>query len=108
MDIAQKLQSDNLNIGVVDMFMLKPICKESLFNTIRKYKNIITLEEGFMNKGGMDSLVSNVLRDKNADIKLDNFGFDDNYVFKCGNREVLYEDGGISQKDIIDIVRNNT
>ncbi|MBN2591420.1 MAG: hypothetical protein JXA96_16260 [Sedimentisphaerales bacterium] len=106
LDIAQKLQSDNLNIGVVDVFTLQPIRKESLFNTIRNYKNIITLEEGFINKGGMDSLVTNILREKNADIKLKNIGFDDSYIFKCGNREKLYKAGDFSIEQISEVIKN--
>lgn len=105
LQLAKEFKIDNRNIGVIDMFMLKPICEGSLFELIKKYKTIITIEEGFVNKGGMDSLVSNLLRNKNSDIILKSFGFGDNYVFKCGDREVLYEAGGLCQKDMISIIK---
>ena len=87
--------------------MLKPICINSLFELLKKYKTVITIEEGFVNKGGLDSLISNLLRDKGAEVKLKSFGFSDNYVFKCGNREVLYEAGGFCQKDIVNIIKKS-
>ena len=107
LQLAKELQADNRNIGVIDMFMLKPICEDSLFELIKKYKTIITIEEGFVNKGGMDSLISNLLRDKDPDIKLKSLGFDDNYIFKCGDREVLYETSGFCQKGIVEIIKNS-
>ncbi len=107
LQLARELQADNCNIGVIDVFMLKPICEDSLFELIKKYKTIITIEEGFVNKGGLDSLISNLLRNKDADIKLKSLGFDDNYVFKCGDREVLYRTSGFCQKDIADVIKNS-
>ncbi len=104
---AKELQAANCNIGVIDVFMLKPMCQDSLFELIKKYKTIITIEEGFVNKGGLDSLISNFLRDKAPDIKLKSLGFDDNYIFKCGDREVLYEASGFCQKGIVDIIKNS-
>lgn len=104
---AKELQADNRNIGVVDIFMLKPIREDSLFDLLKKYKTIVTIEEGFLNKGGLDSLISNILRDRDTDIKLKSFGFGDNYVFKFGDREIVYEQGGLYQKDFVDIMKKN-
>ena len=107
LQVAKEFEADNRNIGVVDMFMLKPACEDSLFELIKKYKTIITIEEGFVNKGGLDSLISNLLRDKDSDIKLKSFGFSDDYIFKCGDRELLYEAGGFCQKDLVDIIKKS-
>lgn len=107
LQVAKELQADNYNIGIVDVFMLKPIDEDSLFESLKKYKTIVTIEEGFVAKGGMDSLISNLLRDKGAEIKLKSFGFSDNYVFKCSDKEVLYEAGGFCQKDIVNIIKKS-
>lgn len=107
LQLAKELQANNCNIGVIDVFMLKPICEKKIFDLLKKYKTIITIEEGFVNKGGLDSLISNLLRNKDADIKLKSLGFDDNYVFKCGDREVLYRTSGFCQKDIADVIKNS-
>ncbi len=82
------------------------ICStNALAELIKKYKAVVTIEEGFVNKGGLDSLVANVIRDKQADVKLKSIGFDDNYIFKCGDREVLYEAGGFCRKDIVETIK---
>lgn len=107
LQVAKEFKTDNRNIGVIDIFMLKPICEDSLFELLEKYKTIVTIEEGFVNKGGLDSLISNLLRDKDSDIKLKSFGFSDDYIFKCGDRELLYEAGGFCQKDLVDIIKKS-
>ncbi len=79
---VEKFYAKNENIGVVDVFILKPVNEETLFGILRKYKYIITLEEAFINIGGLDSLVSNVLHRRNSDIKLRSLGFEDRYTFE--------------------------
>ena len=59
--IANLLIDRYINIGVIDFFMLKPFKEELLFELLNKYDCVITLEEAFINKGGLDSLVSGVL-----------------------------------------------
>jgi len=107
--IAEELQVNNHNkIGVVDVFMLKPIDEETLFNILKKYKCVITLEEAFINKGGLDSLISDIIRRKKADMKLINLGFEDRYIFKSGSREFLSEISHFGEKDIIKAIEEET
>lgn len=102
--IANELQKDK-NIGVVDIFLLKPINEDLLFDSLKKYKFIVTIEEAFINKGGLDSLILNILRNKNSDIKLKNLGFKDEYVFKSGSRDYLYRLHGFDEENIIKIIK---
>lgn len=107
LQVAKEFKTDSRNIGVVDIFMLKPICEDSLFELIKKYKTIITIEEGFVNKGGMDSLISNLLRNKDADITLKSFGFGDEYIFKPGSRDYLSEVSHFGQRDIVNVIKES-
>lgn len=102
--VSQEVRKTNKNIGVIDVFMLKPVDENLLFDALRKYKTVITLEEAFINKGGLDCLVSNIITKRNADIRLKRFGFEDNYVFKSGGREFLAETNNFGEKDIINAV----
>jgi transketolase len=104
--IAEKFREVNRTIGVIDTFMLRPFNEGLFFETVKGYKTIVTLEEAFIGKGGLDSLVSNILRDKNSNIRLKRAGFDDKYVFESGNREFLSELGGFSEKDLMGIIEN--
>jgi len=102
--VAKELKSCNRNIGVIDVFMLKPINEDTLFTMLKHYKTVVTIEEAFKNKGGLDSLVSNALKARNADIRLKNLGFEDKYIFKSGGRDSLLEISHFGEKDIIRVL----
>ncbi len=89
------------NIGVIDVFLLKPIKEDLLFDSLKKYKFIVTLEEAFMNKGGLDSLMLNILKNKNSSIKLKNLGFKDEYIFESGGRNYLHKLNHLDEINII-------
>jgi transketolase len=103
--VARELQKDKINIGVIDVFLLKPVNEDLLFDSLKKYKFIVTIEEAFINKGGLDSLILNILKNKNSGIKLKNLGFKDEYVFKSGNRDYLYKLHGFDDENIIKIIK---
>ena len=93
------------NIGVIDAFILKPMNEKLLFQALKKYEHVITLEEGFINNGGLDSLVSKVLRDHQSNIKVKNLGFNDRYVFELGDRNYLHKLNGLDEASIIRIIK---
>ena len=107
--VVDKLAEEGIYVGVVDVFIIRPLDEESFFKTLSKYKCIITIEEAFVNKGGMDSLVISILNKKGSDIKFKNKGFHDSYVFKVGNRDYLHGliglDEGSIIKDIKDMIK---
>ena len=91
--------------GVIDVFMLKPVNEELLLNALSKYDFIITLEEAFINRGGLDSLISNVLNRHQSNIKLKKLGFDDKYVFDLGDRDHLHKINNLGEESIINTVK---
>ncbi|MFC1511451.1 transketolase family protein, partial [Candidatus Margulisiibacteriota bacterium] len=101
--VASLLKGENINTGVIDLFLLKPFNEDLLFDSLSKYSCVITLEEGFIRKGGLDSLVSQLLDKKDSNIKLRRMGFEDTYVFKIGSRDYLH---ALNQIDEQSIIRN--
>ncbi len=99
--VAKELQKDKINVSVIDIFLLKPFNEDLLFDHLKEYKCIVTIEEAFINKGGLDNLVSNILRDKDLHIKLMNFGFKDEYAFDIGSRSYLYQQNNFGKENII-------
>lgn len=95
-------------IGLIDIFMLRPLNENKLFNKIKNYKYIITMEEGFINKGGLDSLISSILDKMDIDnkIRLKRIGFEDRYEFRIGNREYLHKLNRLDEDSIINIINN--
>jgi len=92
-------------IGVIDVFMLKPVNEELLLNALNKYDFIVTLEEAFINRGGLDSLISNALNKHQSTIKLKKLGFDDKYVFDLGDRDHLHKINNLGEESVISTVK---
>lgn len=99
--VADELLSKKINVGVIDMFVLKPVNEDLLCDFLKNYQYIITLEEGFINSGGLDSLIANILTNKNSKIILKRMGFKDRYVFEMGNREYLHKLSGLDERNIL-------
>jgi transketolase len=93
------------NLGVIDVFILKPAKEELLFEALKQYEYIITLEEGFIGGGGLDSLIAKVLSDRHSIIKLKRLGFDDRYVFDLGDRNHLHKLNNLDEESIISAVK---
>ena len=66
---------DREKIGVIDVFLLKPLNERLFVKVLRKYECVITLEEGFINKGGIDSLVSSVIDNSSPQYPIEKNGF---------------------------------
>ena len=96
------------SIGVVDLFTIKPVNEESLLEVLRKYRTVITLEEAFVGKGGLDSLILGLLNAGQADVRVKCFGFKDEYIFKFGVRDFLHSQGGCDKKSVRDWILNQS
>lgn len=103
---ALKVAKEFQNIGVIDVFLLKPVDENSLFEVLKKYEYIITIEEAFINNGGLDSLISKIFRDHQLNVKLKNLGFNDKYVFEVGERDYLHKLNGLNEESIIKTIKN--
>jgi transketolase len=99
--VAEILKEENITVGLIDIFLIKPFDENLFYDSIKGYKNIITLEEGFINKGGMDSLVSNILENNRSKILLKRIGFKDSYTFEIGTRDYLHKLNNIDEDSII-------
>jgi len=92
-------------VGVVDVFGLKPADARPLFEAIRHYDSVVTVEEGFIKRGGLDSFVARVLTENGLRPKLTSLGIDDRYLFELGGRERLHRLCGIDEDGILAALR---
>lgn len=104
--IANFLADRHVNIGVIDFFVLKPFNEELLFKLLNQYRGVITLEEAFINKGGLDSLVSSVLDRRNSYLRVKRMGFEDAYVFDMGSRDHLHKLNNLDEESIIKFIED--
>ena len=101
LQVAEKFEEEGVSIGVIDVFLIKPLNEKLFLNALRKYNAVITLEEGFINNGGLDSLIQQIINKINKNIKFKNMGFNQRYVFDIGSREYLHKLNNLSQENII-------
>ncbi|MDP3791564.1 MAG: transketolase C-terminal domain-containing protein [Candidatus Omnitrophota bacterium] len=98
--VVEKLSQEDIDIGLIDIFMLKPLNEGPLFNALKNYRYVLTLEEGFINKAGLDSIILHLLNKNNSPIRLKNIGFNDSYVFDIGSRDYLHELNKLGENSI--------
>jgi transketolase len=101
LQVADRIKKDKIDIGVIDTFLIKPLNEDMLYKALKKYRAIITLEEGFINKGGLDSVVLGLINRRNAGIKFRNMGFSERYVFEIGSRDYLHKLNKLDNAEII-------
>jgi len=105
LEIATECKKNNMNVGVVDIFSLRPINSYLLYKLLKKYDHIITLEEGFINKSGLDRLILNTLLDNNPSISFKSLGIKENYIFDSGDRNYLHKIAGMDKDNVIKIIK---
>jgi transketolase len=98
---AVRVANEHGGIGVVDLFMLKPFDQDKLFSTLSKYRHVITMEEAFINGGGLDCAIASLLSERRSSITLDRIGFNDRYVFELGSRDHLHALNGMDEAAIL-------
>ncbi|MBF0318517.1 MAG: transketolase [Nitrospirae bacterium] len=99
------IKSIDACVGLIDMFFLSRYDEQALISALSSYETIITIEEGFIDKAGLDSAVSHLIGKMPHDCKLIRMGFKDKYVFDLGSRDYLHELTGLSQTDIIKTIQ---
>lgn len=89
-------------VGLIDLILLKGYNEELLTSKLKKYKKIITMEEGFIGKGGLDSIINHLIVKNQFNIKVKNMGLQDKYIFHIGSREYLHGKNGVDEKGVIE------
>ena len=99
--IADRLEEKNISAGIIDVYILKPVNDVELLKIIKGYNHVVTMEESFLNKGSLDTIVERICFENRVCVKMNKIGFKDKYVFDVGDREYLYEKNGIGEQDIL-------
>ncbi|MBF0137034.1 MAG: transketolase [Magnetococcales bacterium] len=91
-------------VGVIDLFLLKPLLEQRLVQALSACHHVITMEEGFIDKGGVDALIRTLCQRHGGPQSITSFGFRDEYMSKFGSREYLYQLNGCDAQTIMDRV----
>ncbi|MBV8892414.1 MAG: transketolase [Acidobacteria bacterium] len=93
--VAERLQANGVRIGLIDLFDLARFSTEKLREELSRYETVVSMEEGFAGRGGLDALLYNFISHNAIDVKLLNIGVEGSYRFELGTRAELHEQVGI-------------
>lgn len=84
-EVSNKLKEHSIDAGVVDLYRIRPINEELLWQNVKQSKRIVTLEEQLIS-GGMGSAVAEILIDNGKTVPLKRIGIPDKYYYAYGGR----------------------
>jgi len=89
----------DLNVGVIDLYRIKPLPDDALIELLKDTKKIVTLEEGYLD-GGMGSMVASLLLEKSVFRPFLRLGIKNHFCFDYGTREYLLDLYFLSAKKV--------
>ena len=95
--VAARLQIIGLSIGVIDLFDISHFDADELAQVLASYKGLVTLEEGFKARGGVDAMMFNFIAQRRMHLRMLNLGVHGQYRFELGDRLDLHEKAGIGE-----------
>ncbi len=88
LEVRQLMLKEGIDVGVIDIFRIKPLNCSSLPRLLSGYKAILTLEEQMLD-GGFGSAIIEMLTDEEVCIPVKRVGINDNFKVVNGNRKHL-------------------
>jgi transketolase len=101
---ALKVAQQRPGVAVIDLYSLKPCDEAALAVALAPYHHVITMEEAFINNGGLDSLVTKVVREHEHGCRQYPIGFNDRYCFDIGSRDHLHAINGMDETAVITLI----
>jgi transketolase len=93
--VADALSASGITVGVVDIFDIANFDSDAMFMLLSGYKGLVTMEEGFRGRGGLDSMMFEFIARHHLNLPILNLGVEGAYRFELGSREELHEHVGI-------------
>jgi transketolase len=93
--VADALSASGITVGVVDLFDIANFNDDAMVSLLRGYKGLVTMEEGFRGRGGVDSMMFEFIARHHLNLLMLNLGVEGGYRFELGSREELHEQVGI-------------
>jgi transketolase len=97
-------EKHGVEVGSIDLFKLKQLNKDLLLESLQPYDAIITMEEGLLGCGGLDSLIAHLILESCVNKRLLSFGIRDKYVFELGDRDYLHNVNGMDDESVVQAI----
>ncbi len=103
--VADQLAGEGVSVGVIDLIRISGDSCEQLHAELSNYQGIVSLEEGFQGRGGMDAMLFDFIARSGLQARLLNIGVSGGYRFELGSRAELHEQVGIGPISVHSKVR---
>lgn len=100
MKVAECFHDQGVEVGVIDLFRLKPIDTQRLLDFLDEVPAVVTLEEHLL-AGGMGSAIAEIVIDRGINKPMLRIGQDDRFVFDLGGRDVIWKKYGLDVPGIV-------
>lgn len=105
-EIANILEKEGYSVEVINARFLKPLDRENLLESIKKTKNVITIEDNIL-KGGLGSQIEEIIMKEGLkDISFKKYGYPDEFV-KHGSTNEIENKYGLSTEKLARDVEEN-
>jgi 1-deoxy-D-xylulose-5-phosphate synthase len=101
--VVNMLQKDGIMAAHYDMRFVKPLDEETLHSVFRKYKHVVTIEDGVL-QGGFGSAVIEFMADHQYSSHLKRIGIPDKFIDQ-GTPDELFREYGLDQQGIYQAVK---
>ncbi|UOA07603.1 transketolase family protein [Methylobacter sp. S3L5C] len=99
--VAERLAVTGHSVGVIDLFDISNFAADQLQNALLSYSGIVTLEEGFRGRGGVDAMLFEFIARRGLNARMLNIGVEGAYHFELGSRAELHEQVGIGPEFVL-------
>ncbi len=98
---AESLTATGYSVGVIDLFDISNFAADQLQTVLSSYAGIVTLEEGFRGRGGIDAMFFEFIARRGLATRMLNIGVEGAYRFELGSRSELHEQVGIGPESVL-------
>lgn len=105
--VVEDLKKKSVEVGLIDLYRIKPVNEDLLLKIIDKSKQLITIEENSI-IGGIGSIISEILTDNQKNIPLKRIALEDKQYFDYGSREWLHRYYGLDLTNITKAILEET
>jgi transketolase len=106
LQVAEKLFAQDIQATVIDLFNLSGFSSKQLLKAIEPFQHLVSMEEGFVGRGGMDAMLLHWLNQHAPSKQLINFGVEGSYRFELGSRIELHQQIGLGIQEMTQKIAN--
>lgn len=106
MKVIDRLTAEKIEATHVDLFDISKFDHEAIAQLIENHDALVTMEEGFRGRGGIDSMFFEFAARRGISVKHLNIGVEGGYRFELGTRGELHEQVGIGENAVFTAIRD--